>query len=89
MPVAEQSAGKTRITLLAPAFLVANGVIMSAVLLYYHVRPYQVATGTLSADGSFDWFAGEALLAMSWFVVYVSLGLWAAKVFKREYLPSR
>ncbi len=88
MPVAEQSAGKTRITLLAPAFLVANGVIMSAVLLYYHVRPYQVATGTLSADGSFDWFAGEALLAMSWFLVYVTLGLWAAKVLRKDYSPA-
>ncbi len=61
---------------------------MSAVLLFYHVRPYQAATGRLSADGSLDWFAGEALLAMSWFVVYVSLGLWAAKVLRKDYSPA-
>jgi sodium/pantothenate symporter len=82
IPPEEKSAGKTRLTLLAPAFLVANGVIMSVVLLYYYVRPYQMATDTLSADGSFDWFAGEALFAMSWFFIYVSLGIWAVRVLR-------
>jgi sodium/pantothenate symporter len=87
IPPEEKSAGKTRLTLLAPAFLVANGVIMSVVLLYYYVRPYQMATDTLSADGSFDWFAGEALFAMSWFFIYVSLGIWAVRVLKKDYSP--
>jgi len=88
MPAEEKSAKKTRITLLAPILLIANGLIMSFLLIFYYVRPYQSATGTLLADGSLDWFAGETLLAMSWLVVYVSLGIWAAKVFKREYSPS-
>ncbi len=88
IPPDEKSAGKTRLTLLAPAFLVANGAIMSIAHLYYYVRPYQAATGTMSADGSLDWFAGEALFAMSWFVVYVSLGLWAAKVLRKDYSPA-
>jgi sodium/pantothenate symporter len=88
MPVEEKSARKTRITLAAPALLVANGIIMPFLLLHYYVRPYQAATGTLAADGSLDWLAGEALFAMSWFVVYVSLGIWAAKTIKRDYSPA-
>ncbi len=88
MPADEKSAGKTRLTLLAPALLVANGTIMSIAHLYFYVRPYQAATGTLAADGSLDWFAGEALFAMSWFLVYVTLGLWAAKVLRKDYSPA-
>lgn len=87
-PVDEISAGKTRTTLLAPALLIANGLIMPFLLIAYYVRPYQLATGTLSAGGSLDWFAGEAILAVSWSVVYVSLGLVAIKVIRREYSPS-
>jgi hypothetical protein len=63
-------------------------MIMPFLLIKFYVRPYQTATGTLAADGSLDWLAGEALFAMSWFVVYVSLGLWAAKVLRRDYSPS-
>ncbi|MDX1405606.1 MAG: sodium:solute symporter family protein [Woeseiaceae bacterium] len=88
MPAEEKSARKTRTTLFAAALLIANGVIMSALHLYFYVRPYQMATGTLSADGSLDWFAGEALFAMSWCVIYGSLGLWAARVFKKDYSPA-
>jgi len=39
---------------LASALLVANGLIMHFLLIAYQVRPYQLATGTLSADGSLD-----------------------------------
>jgi len=39
---------------LASALLVANGLIMPFLLIAYYVRPYQLATGTLSADGSLD-----------------------------------
>jgi sodium/pantothenate symporter len=88
MPAEEKSASKTKITLIAPALLIANGLIMPFLLIKFYVHPYQSATGTLSADGSLDWLAGETLFAMSWFVVYVSLGIWAAKVFKRDYSPA-
>jgi len=86
-PADEISVKKTRTTLLAPALLVANGLIMPFLLINYYVRPYQSARGTLSADGSLDWFAGEAILAMSWSVVYVSLGVFAIKVIRKAYSP--
>ena len=73
---------------LASALLVANGLIMHFLLIAYQVRPYQLATGTLSADGSLDWFAGEAILAMSRSVVYVSLGIFAINVVRNAYSPS-
>jgi len=73
---------------LASALLVANGLIMPFLLIAYYVRPYQLATGTLSADGSLDWFAGEAILAMSRSVVYVSLGIFAINVIRNAYSPS-
>lgn len=50
--------------------------------------PTLIIAGTLAADGSLDWFAGEALFAMSWLVVYVSSGLWAARVLRKDYLPA-
>ena len=45
--------------------------------------PTLIIVGTLVAS----WMS-STMFAMSWFVVYVSLGIWAAKVFKREYSPS-
>jgi hypothetical protein len=80
---------KTRTTLLAPALLVANGLIMPFVLITWYVRPFQAARGTLSTDGSLDWFTGEAILAMSWSVVYIPLGIFAIKVIRNAYSPLR
>ena len=51
--------------------------------------PTLIIVGTLVASlMSTTMFLGEALFAMSWFVVYVSLGIWAARFFKRDYSPS-
>lgn len=88
-PTDEIGLKKTRTTLIAPALLVVNGLIMPFLLIAYYVRPYQRATGTLSADGSLDWLAGEAILAMSWSVVYISLGIFAICVIRNAYSPSR
>ena len=88
-PADEISAKKTRTTLLAPALLIANGLIMPFLLITHYVRPFQAARGELSADGSLDWFTGEAVLAMSWSVVYVSLGIFAIKVIRDAYSPLR
>lgn len=86
-PAEEISAKRTRTTLFAPAILIANGLIMPFVLIAFYVRPYQTATGTLLADGSLDWFAGEAVLAMSWFVIYVALGIFTIRVVRNAYSP--
>jgi hypothetical protein len=58
---------------------------MPFLLIRFYVRPYQNATGTLLADGSLNWFTGETILALSWCAVYVVLGLFAARVIRREY----
>lgn len=87
-PAEEKSARKTRTTLFASVILFVNGLIMPFLLINYYVRPFQSATGTLSADGSLDWFTGEAVLAMSWSVIYVSLGLFVLRLVRRTYSPS-
>ena len=87
-PAEDESPHKTKTTLLAAALLIVNGVVMPFVLMAFYVRPYQSATGGLSADGSIDWFTGEAALAMSWGVVYISLGIWAIRFIRRAYSPS-
>ena len=86
-PRDEMSVRRTRTTLVAPALLVANGLIMPYLLITYYVRPFQAVRGDLSADGSLDWFTGEAILAMSWSVVYISLGMFAIKVIRNAYSP--
>jgi sodium/pantothenate symporter len=86
-PRDEISVRRTRTTLVAPALLVANGLIMPYLLITYYVRPFQAVRGDLSADGSLDWFTGEAILAMSWSVVYISLGMFAIKVIRNAYSP--
>ncbi len=88
-PTDEISTKKTRTTLWAPAILIANGLIMPFLLITYYVRPYQVATGTLSSDGSLNWFAGEAILVLSWFIVYVTLGIFAIRIIRNAYSPAR
>lgn len=86
-PADEISAKKTRVSLLAPALLIANGLIMPFLLIAFYVKPFQLATGTLSSDGSLDWFAGETILAMSWSVVYILLGVVAIIVIRNAYSP--
>ena len=87
-PEDELSKKKTQTTLLAPAILIANGLIMPFLLISYYVRPFQKATGTLAPDGSLNWFAGETILAMSWFAVYVTLGIFAIGIIRKAYSPS-
>jgi len=86
-PAEELDPKKTRTTLLAPAILIANGLIMPYLLITYYIRPLQSATGTLSPDGSLNWLTGEAILAVSWFVGYVVLGLFSIKVIRNAYSP--
>jgi sodium/pantothenate symporter len=88
-PAEEISAKKTRTSLWAPALLIAMGLIMPFLLITYYVRPFQSATGTLSADGSLDWFAGETLVALGWSVLYIPAAIFAIKVIRDSYLPSR
>ncbi|MEO1246734.1 MAG: sodium:solute symporter family protein [Pseudomonadota bacterium] len=88
-PAEEKSRKRSRLTLWTPAALaVVNGLLMPFLLMRYYVYPYQRATGGLLPDGSLDWFTGEVTAAMSWCLVYVSLGAFAAYVIRREYSGS-
>ncbi|MBT8080194.1 MAG: sodium:solute symporter family protein [Gammaproteobacteria bacterium] len=87
-PVEELDERKTRNSLIPAWLLIVNGVVAPFVLIRYYVRPYQDATGDLMADGSLNWFTGEAVLALSWTVVYVSLGLFTIRFIRKAYSPG-
>jgi len=84
-PDIDRNARMTRVTLIAPALLVLYGCVMPVLLIRFYVIPYQTATGQLLADGSIDWWTGEALLALSTAALYIPLGLIAAAVIRRRY----
>ena len=88
-PAEEVSEKRMRLTLTAPiVVLVLNGLIMPVLLLVYYVYPFQKASGTLTPDGSLNWFTGEAMLAVSWIFVYVAVSIFAIRVIRRYYDPS-
>ena len=86
-PEDEIDGKRARTSLLAPAALIATGLIMPFLMLHYYVRPFQTARGDLMPDGSIDLTTGESFLAISWFFVYVALGLFAARVIRKGYSP--
>ena len=87
-PPKELDARKTRTSLIAPAILILMGVVTPLLQIRFYVLPYQQATGTLAADGSLDWATGEVMLTLSWFVIYVSLGIFASKAIRKQYSPA-
>ncbi len=87
-PAEDLSRDKARLTLVPAVFLIVNGLIAPVLLIVYYIRPYQQATGMLLADGSLDWFTGEMILALSWSVVYISLGIFAIRLFRKAYSPT-
>ncbi|MGI9262152.1 MAG: sodium:solute symporter family protein [Woeseiaceae bacterium] len=88
-PADEIDAQKTKTSMIAPAILMAYGLIMPVLMIVFYVRPFQRGSGTLMPDGGIDWFTGEAILALSWSVVFVSLGWFAVKVIRGNYSPVR
>jgi sodium/pantothenate symporter len=86
-PDIDRDARKTRLTLLAPYALAIFGCIMPFVMIKFYVIPYQTGAGQLMSDGSIDWRRGEAILALSWAVLYIPLGLVSARIIKKRYSP--
>ena len=78
---------KTRLTLLAPWCLVCYGCLLPVLMIQFYVIPYQRAAGQLRADGSLDWTTGEVYALLASTVVYVTLGLIAARTIRRRYSP--
>lgn len=87
-PASEIDAAKTGITLWAPMLVVAYGVVMPFLLLRFYVRPYQQGTGELTADGGINWLTGEAILPLTWALLYIPLGIIVYRVIRRGYDPG-
>jgi sodium/pantothenate symporter len=86
-PQEDLDEGLTRTTLVAPWVLIGFGCIMPFVMLHWYVRPYQRGAGQLLADGSINWATGEALLSLSWALLYIPLGLITYRVIRNHYSP--
>ena len=85
VPQQEISARKLRFTQYAPMTLAVYQVIMCAVLLTVYVRPYQEATGTLSAVGGINWWSGESLLVLAGPVVVLPTAWIAWRMIRKSY----
>lgn len=79
----------SRTTLLAPLALVAFGCVMPFIMQHWYVKPYQRGSGQLLADGSIDWSTGEALLSLSWPVVWIPVGLLTFWMIRADYAPRK
>ena len=85
-PIEEVGPRRTRMTLIAPAVLIAiNGVLMPWWLAVNYVGPYQRATGVLATGGSLNWATGEMGLIVSWSVIWIAVGLFAIRYIRRAY----
>jgi len=85
IPQQEISARKVRFTRYAPIILAVYQVIMCSVLLTIYVRPYQEATGTLSAVGGINWWSGEALLVLAGPIVVLPTAWIAWRMIRKSY----
>lgn len=88
-PGDELNAQRLKQTLMAPAVLIASGMLIPFLYLNWHVRPYQAATGQLLQDGSIDLLTGEAMLALGWGVWLIPAGLLGWWVIRRSYRPRK
>ena len=88
-PDEDVSEKRTRMSLIVAGVLGIYGCIMPFIMINFYVRPFQAARGELMPDGSIDWFAGEAILAVSWFFVFVALAWFSSRVIRGSYSPVR
>ena len=87
-PEDECRPGVMRITLIAPVILIIYGCVMPFVMQHWYVAPYQRGTGEIMPDGSINWATGEAILSLSWALLYVPLGVVAFRMIRNAYRPG-
>ncbi len=85
VPAEDRDAAKTRLTLFAPWCLIAYGCLIPVLMINFYVLPYQRATGQLLADGSLNWATGEVIISLTTPIIYITLGLIAARVIRHRY----
>ena len=84
-PDQEVSASKVRITRYAPLTLAVYQVTLCIILFTIYVRPYQEATGTLSASGGINWWSGESLLVLAGPIVVLPTAWIAWRMIRKSY----
>jgi sodium/pantothenate symporter len=65
------------------------GISVSALLLCLYVFPYQSTTNALRSGGQLDWMTGEAILALSWTLLFVPLGIFAYRAIWKSYRAGK
>jgi sodium/pantothenate symporter len=85
VPQQEVSASKLRFTRYAPLALAVYSVTMCVILIRIYVKPYQEATGTLTAGGGIDWLSGESLLVLASPVVVLPTAWIAWRMIRKSY----
>ncbi|MCH7822975.1 MAG: hypothetical protein IIA07_13235 [Proteobacteria bacterium] len=58
---------------------------MCIVLFTIYVRPYQEATGTLSASGGINWLTGESMLVLAGPIVVLPTAWIAWRMIRKSY----
>ena len=85
MPADERDAEQAKKTQWIAIGVAGFGVFVSALLMVFYVRPYQVATGTLLDGNRLDWLTGEVFLSLGWAALFVPVGVVAYKLVGRSY----
>ena len=65
--------------------LAVYSVTMCAILITIYVRPYQEATGTLTAGGGINWLSGESMLVLAGPVVVLPTAWIAWRMIRKSY----
>jgi hypothetical protein len=86
-PTEDRDPQRTRVTLIAPALLVLYGLVMPFLLLQFYVLPYQRGKGTTLAGDTLNWGEAEPWIAFGPALLFVPLGLIAARTIQRRYRP--
>jgi len=85
VPESEMNATKLRFTQYAPLVLAVYSVTMCYILMTIYVQPYQEATGTLTAAGGIDVFAGESILVLVHPIVVIPTAIIAWRMIRKSY----
>lgn len=84
-PAEDLDESKIKTTVVAAKTLMVFGAVMPIAMINWYVIPYQTASGQLLENGSINWLTGEAILALSWGVMYIPVGFVVMKVIKSRY----
>jgi sodium/pantothenate symporter len=85
VPEQEFNPSKLRFTRYAPLILAVYQVTMCVILIRIYVRPFQEATGTLTAAGGINWFSGESFLVLAGPVVVLPTAWIAWRMISKSY----